>query len=75
MYLMLFINMDDISINHFIDSLKASRSTINFNFKDLIPDLEKKGIEIRNNRTNGYYLIGSEMEIRRVLIKNIFAKR
>lgn len=71
MYLMLFINMEDISINHFIDSLKVSRSTVNLDFKDLIPDLEKKGIEIKNNRTNGYYLIGSEMEIRRVLIKNI----
>ncbi|WP_286907453.1 BglG family transcription antiterminator [Clostridium sp. UBA1652] len=71
MYLMLFINMEDVSINHFIDSLKVSRSTVNLDFKDLIPDLEKKGIEIKNNRTNGYYLIGSEMEIRRVLIKNI----
>lgn len=70
-YLMLFINMEDVSINHFIDSLKVSRSTVNLDFKDLIPDLEKKGIEIKNNRTNGYYLVGSEMEIRRVLIKNI----
>ena len=68
---MLFINMEDVSINHFIDSLKVSRSTVNLDFKDLIPDLEKKGIEIKNNRTNGYYLVGSEMEIRRVLIKNI----
>ncbi|WP_251860815.1 PTS sugar transporter subunit IIA [Clostridium sp. Marseille-Q2269] len=71
MYLMLFINMDDISINHFIDSLKVSRSTVNLDFKDLIPNLEKKGIKIKNNRTNGFYLVGSEMEIRRVLIKNI----
>ncbi len=71
MYLMLFINIEDISINHFINSLKVSRSTVNLDFKDLLPDLEKKGIEVRNNRTNGYYLVGSEMEIRRVLIKNI----
>lgn len=71
MYLMLFINMEDISINHFIDSLKVSRSTVNLDFKDFIPDLEKKGIEVKNNRTNGYYLVGSEMEIRRILIKNI----
>lgn len=71
MYLMLFINIEDISINHFIDSLKVSRSTVNLDFKDLIPDLDKKGVEIKNNRTNGYYLVGSEMEIRRVLIKNI----
>ncbi|WP_032122519.1 BglG family transcription antiterminator [Clostridium amazonitimonense] len=71
MYLMLFINMEDISINHFIYSLKVSRSTVNLDFKDLIPDIEKKGIKIKNNRKNGYYLVGSEMEIRRVLIKNI----
>ncbi len=71
MYLMLFINIEDISINHFINSLKVSRSTVNLDFKNLLPDLEKKGIEVRNNRTNGYYLVGSEMEIRRVLIKNI----
>ncbi len=71
MYLMLFINMEDLSINHFIDSLKVSRSTVNLDFKDLIPELEKKGIEIKNNRISGYYLVRSEMEIRRVLIKNI----
>ncbi|GFZ32430.1 transcription antitermination protein BlgG [Clostridium zeae] len=71
MYLMLFINLEDISINHFIDSLKISRSTVILDFKDFIPDLEKKGIKVKNNRTNGYYLVGSEMEIRRILIKSI----
>lgn len=71
MYLMLFINLGDISINHFIDSLKVSRSTVNLDFKDLIPYLSEKGIEVKNNRINGYYLKGSEIEIRRVLIKKI----
>lgn len=71
MYLMLFINLEDISINHFIDSIKVSRSTVNLDFKDLIPELEKKNIKVKNNRINGYYLVGNEMEIRRVLIKNI----
>ncbi|MCC0647346.1 BglG family transcription antiterminator [Clostridioides sp. ZZV15-6598] len=71
MYLMLFINLEDISINHFIDSIKVSRSTVNLDFKDLIPELEKKSIKVKNNRINGYYLVGNEMEIRRVLIKNI----
>lgn len=71
MYLMLFINMEDISINHFINSIKVSRSTVNLDFKDLIPNLGKKGIEVKNNRINGYYLVGNEMEIRRVLIKSI----
>lgn len=71
MYLMLFINQEDLSINHFTDSLKVSRSTVNLDFKDLLPELEKKGIKVKNSRINGYYLVGSEMEIRRVLIKNI----
>ncbi|EGT4208447.1 transcription antiterminator, partial [Clostridioides difficile] len=71
MYLMLFINMEDISINHFINSIKVSRSTVNLDFKDLIPKLEKKNIKVKNNRINGYYIVGNEMEIRRVLIKNI----
>ncbi|MCC0730837.1 MULTISPECIES: BglG family transcription antiterminator [unclassified Clostridioides] len=71
MYLMLFINLEDISINHFIDSIKVSRSTVNLDFKGLIPGLEKKNIKVKNNRINGYYLVGNEMEIRRVLIKNI----
>jgi len=71
MYLMLFINIEDLSINHFIDSMKVSRSTINLDFKELIPELENKGIYIKNSRTNGYYLTGSESEIRRFIIKNI----
>jgi len=71
MYLMLFINQEELSINHFTYFLKISRSTLNLDFKDLIPELEKKGIKVKNSRSNGYYLVGSEMEIRRVLIKNI----
>ncbi len=71
MYLMLFINQEDLSMNHFTHFLKVSRSTVNLDFKDLLPELEKKGIKVKNSRINGYYLVGSEMEIRRVLIKNI----
>lgn len=70
-YLMLFINMEYVSINHFIDSLKVSKSTVNLDLKELIPKLEHKDIYIKNSRTNGYYLVGSETEIRRVLINNI----
>lgn len=71
MYLMLFINLEDISLNHFIDSLKISRSTVNLDFKNLVQVLERKGIQIKNNRIHGYYLVGSEMEISSVLIRNI----
>lgn len=71
MYLMLFINMEDVSIHHFTDSLRVSRSTVNLDFKALIPALASQGIELRNNRISGYHLVGSEMEIRSVLIRNI----
>ena len=70
-YLMLFINMEYVSMNHFVNSLKVSKSTVNLDLKELITKLENKGIYIKNSRANGYYLVGSEMEIRRFLIKNI----
>lgn len=70
-YLMLFINMEYLSINHLTDFLKVSRSTANSDFKELLPELKEKGILVKNSRVNGYYLAGSEIEIRRVLIKNI----
>lgn len=71
MYLMLFINMDYLSINHFIDSMKVSRSTVYLDFKNLIPELKKENIQIKYNRIRGYYLSGSEMNIRRTMIKSI----
>jgi len=69
MYLTLFINLDYLSLNHFINSMKVSRSSVLLDFKDLEQVLEENGINIKNNRTNGYYLTGSEMEIRRLMIK------
>lgn len=69
MYLMLFINLDYLSLNHFIDSMKVSRSSVLADFKDLGQILEQNGIYIKNNRTSGYYLTGPEMEIRRLMIK------
>ncbi|GFP75631.1 BglG family transcription antiterminator [Clostridium fungisolvens] len=69
MYLTLFINLEYLSLNHFIDAMKVSRSSILMDFKDLGEILKENGVYIKNNRTNGYYLIGSEMEIRRLMIK------
>lgn len=69
MYLMLFMNMDYLSLNHFIDSMKVSRSSVLLDFKELVQILGESGIFIENNRTYGYYLTGSEMEIRRYMIK------
>lgn len=69
MYLMLFINMDYLSLNHFINSMKISRSSVLMDFKDLEQILTENGISIKNNRTAGYYIVGPEMEIRRLMIK------
>lgn len=68
MYLMLFINLDYLSLNHFIDSMKVSRSCVLLDFKDLVQELKGNDIFIENNRVTGYYLTGSEMEIRRVMM-------
>ncbi|MFL0267670.1 BglG family transcription antiterminator [Candidatus Clostridium radicumherbarum] len=69
MYLTLFINLDYLSLNYFINSMKVSRSSVLMDFKDLGQLLNENGIDIKNNRTEGYYLTGSEMEIRRLMIK------
>lgn len=71
MYLMLFINPDYLSLNDFIDSLGVSRSTVLLDFKDLSKMLEEGNVEIRNNRVRGYFFVGSEMEIRRIMMKYV----
>ena len=71
MYLMLFMNSEYLSLSDFIDSLGVSRSTVLLDFKELTQMLEERGIRVRNNRTKGYYLIGSEMEIRRMMMKYV----
>lgn len=71
MYLMLFMNSEYLSLNDFIDSLGVSRSTVLLDFKELVQTLEERGIQVKNNRKKGYYLIGSEMEIRRIMMKYV----
>lgn len=68
MYLMLFLNLEYLTLNDFIDSLKVSRSTVLLDFKELIQVLEENEIKIKNNRKRGYYLEGSETEIRRLMM-------
>ncbi|MCF0147960.1 MAG: transcription antiterminator [Clostridium sp.] len=67
-YLILFINPEYLSLNHFIDAIKASRSSIIFNIKELEEILNESNVYIKNNRTVGYYLSGSEVEIRKFMI-------
>ena len=71
LYLLLFLNLDYLSLNHFISSLKCSRSTVLTDLRDLKQLLEDNAIELRNNRAKGYYLAGSELDIRRFLIQEV----
>lgn len=71
MYLILFINKDHLTLNDFIDSLQVSRSTVILDLKELTQTLEELNIHIKNDRKRGYYLVGSEMEIRRFMMKNV----
>lgn len=72
-YLMLFMNPEYIALQHFIDALQVSRSTVLLDFKDLVLELDQDHITIKNNRIKGYYLSGSEMEIRRYMMKLIIS--
>lgn len=69
MYLMLFMNHEYLSLNDFINFLKVSRSTVLLDFKELMQILEENNIKVRNNRKRGYFLVGSEMDIRRMMMK------
>lgn len=73
MYITLFMNMDYLTLQHFIDTLEVSRSTVISDLKDLESSLEKDHIHIRNNRTKGYYLYGEEMEIRRYMMQEVIS--
>lgn len=75
MYLMLFINMDYLSLNHFIDALSVSRSTVLADLKELTAALEEKEVYIEYNRKKGYHLVGSEMEIRRNMMRYVIQTR
>lgn len=71
MYIMLFMDLDYITLQHFMDALQVSRSTIILDFKELEATLLQDQIQVRNNRTRGYYLIGEEMDIRRYMMKEV----
>lgn len=73
MFLMLFINMKHLYLNDFIDSLQVSRSTVLLDLKELIQILEERNIEVKNDRKRGYYLVGSEMEIRRLMMEDVIS--
>lgn len=71
LYLMLFLDLEDVSQNDLVDALKVSRSTALLDFKELQQDLAINHIKIANNRTRGYYLVGSELDIRHYMMELI----
>lgn len=69
LYIMLFMNLEYLSLQHFMSSLKVSRSTILNDLKDLEQELAKENIKISNNRSKGYYISGPELDIRGYMMK------
>lgn len=69
LYLMLFLNLSDVSQSDLVDALKVSRSTALLDFKELQQELAGCHIKVENNRTRGYYLVGSELDIRRYMME------
>ena len=71
MYMMLFVNQGYISLQHFVQALQVSRSTVINDIKDLNEELAEHHIQIINNREKGYFLSGNEIEIRSYMMKLI----
>jgi len=71
MYLLLFLNRDYLSLQDFISALDISRSTALADIKELTQVLSEADIEVKYNRRRGYYMEGSEMEIRRVMMRQV----
>lgn len=71
MFLIFFINKDKVYLNDLVNYLQVSRSTVILDLKELTQILEEQDIHIRNDRKKGYYILGSEMEIRRIMMKDV----
>lgn len=73
LYCWMFIDQEYLSLQHFTSELNVSRSTILQDLNELIHDLKDNHITIKNDRYRGYYLDGSEMDIRRYMMKIIIS--
>lgn len=67
--LLFFYDQEYLSINHFIDALKVSKTTVLNDLKMLGKELSKYDITIRYNRQVGYRLQGNELAIRYYMMK------
>ncbi len=70
-FLMLFIETDYLPLSFFMEALGVGRSSALQDLKGLAVVLSGYGIELKNNRTRGYYLDGSEMSIRRYMMREV----
>ena len=73
LYCWMFIDQEYLSLQHFTSELNVSRSTILQDINELIHDLKDYHITVKNDRFRGYYLDGSEMDIRRYMMKIIIS--
>ncbi len=67
--LMLFSEEEGLSLNHFSIDLEVSKNTILNDIKKLKELLKPYEVNLQYSRTNGYYLVGDEFEIRRLLMR------
>ena len=65
-YLLLFAQIEDLSVFHFQEFLLVSKNTILKDLKRLRAYLETHRISIEYSRKNGFYLVGTEKSIRTV---------
>lgn len=70
-YLLLFMNSDYVSLQHFIQGLQISRSTVLLDLKDLQEELDHHEIKVANNREKGYFLQGDELHLRSYMMKQV----
>lgn len=70
-YLLLFLNIDYISLNDFLVNLRVSRSTVISDLKILTGLLGDKKLDISYSRKEGYKLVGEELLIRNYAISLI----
>ncbi|SJZ68113.1 BglG family transcription antiterminator [Anaerorhabdus furcosa] len=71
MYLLMFIGAPYLSLNHFIDNLKVSKSTVLNELKELEKICNSNLIEIKYDRNKGYSLEGNEIDIRRFMMLEV----
>ncbi|MDG0841897.1 BglG family transcription antiterminator [Staphylococcus equorum] len=69
--LMLFREDETLSLNHFSIDLKVSKNTVLNDLKKLKSLLEPYDVTLKYSRQEGYYLVGNEFELRRLLTRLI----